>query len=82
MAHASFPSLNTDNNIAFAQDIQLDGFRDTPFDTLVDIVLPDGLGEIRLLLGKEEGVDASVKMGILGTVSFVYWNATTETAYA
>jgi hypothetical protein len=57
--------LNADDNVTFAQDVQLDGFRDPPLDTLVDVILPDGLAKVRLLLGDEEGVDASVEMGVL-----------------
>lgn len=65
MAFAAAPALNADDVVAFDQDAQLDGLGDTPLEAAVDVFLPVGLLEVGLLLGEEEGVDATVEVGVL-----------------
>lgn len=65
VAHAAPPALHADNGVALAQNTELDSVHDTPCKTAVDILLPWGLLEIGLLLGEEEGVDATVQVGVL-----------------
>lgn len=65
MAFAAAPALNADDVVAFDQDAQLDGLGDTPLEAAVDVFLPVGLLEVGLLLGEEEGVDATVEVRVL-----------------
>jgi len=50
VTHTTTPTLNTDDRVAFGEDVQLDAFLDTPLETVVDILLPVGLVEVRLAL--------------------------------
>lgn len=50
MALAATPALNTNNVVAFAQQTELDGLKNTPLQTTIDIFLPVRLVEVGLLL--------------------------------
>lgn len=65
MAFATAPALNADDLVALVEDVELEGFHDPPLETAIDILLPVGQFEVRLLLREQEWVDASVQMGIL-----------------
>ena len=65
VAHSASPALHADDGIALAENTELDCVHDAPLETAVDILLPWGLLEIGLLLGEEEGVDATVQVGVL-----------------
>jgi hypothetical protein len=65
VTHATSPALHTDDGVATGEDTELDGVHDAPLETLVDIFLPRGLIEVRLLFVEEERVHSAVEMGIL-----------------
>lgn len=65
VAHAAPPALHADDGLTLAQNTKLNGVHDTPCETAVDVLLPWGLLEVGLLLGEEEGVDATVQVGVL-----------------
>ncbi len=65
MAFAAAPPLHTHNEIAFVENAELDSLRDTPNQTLINILLPIGILEVRLGLGKEERIDTAVKVRVL-----------------
>ena len=65
MAHAAPPALHADDGRALGENAELDGVHDAPLETAVDVLLPRGLFEVRLLLGEVEGVYAAVKVGVL-----------------
>ena len=65
MTHTTPPALHTDHNLSLLQHAELDGLRNTPLQTTVHILLPDGHVEIGLALREEEGVDTSVEMRVL-----------------
>lgn len=65
MTHTPTPALDTNYWVAFAEDIQLDGLRDTPLEAVVHVLLPVGFVEIGLTLWEQEWVDATVKVGVL-----------------
>lgn len=66
MALAASPSLNTHNAVALAEDAELDGLSNTPFETPVDILLPVHTTEVGLWLREQERVDSSIKVGVSG----------------
>lgn len=59
------PSLNTDDIVAFAQDAELDGLGDPPFETSVDVFLPIVFVEIGLHLFEEERIDSAIEVRVL-----------------
>jgi hypothetical protein len=65
MAHATAPALDANNHVAARDDFEIETFADTPFQTAVDVLLPDRNVKVGFLLGEEEGVDAAVQMGVL-----------------
>ena len=65
MAHASAPTLNADNRVTRSDDLELEAMLDTPLEALVDILLPDVDVEVGLFLREEEGIDATIKVGVL-----------------
>ena len=65
VTHTTSPALNADNSLAFAENAKLDCVHDAPLETAVNILLPRGRLEVRLLLGEVEGVHATVQVGIL-----------------
>ena len=65
MALAATPALNTDNVVTFAQHTQLDGLKDTPSETTIDVFLPVRLVKVGLLLWEIEWVDTTVEVRIL-----------------
>jgi hypothetical protein len=65
MAHATAPALDANDHVAARDDVEIETFADTPFQTAVDVLLPDGDVEVGFLLGEEEGVDTAVQMGVL-----------------
>lgn len=69
VAFAAAPSLDADYKVAFVQDAKLDGLRDAPYQTLVNILLPVGTLEVRLGFWEEERIDAAIKVRILPCVS-------------
>lgn len=69
VTHTTTPALDTDHRIALSEDIELDGFCDTPLETVVDIFLPIGLVEVRFTFWEQERIDAAVEVRVLGMVS-------------
>lgn len=69
MPFAAAPSLHTHHEVAFIQNAELDALRDTPYQTLVNILLPISILEVRLGLGKEERIDTAVEVRVLWLVS-------------
>lgn len=66
MAEAAPPALDADDGVALLEHTELECVADTPFEALVDILLPgDGL-EVGLLLVVVEGVDAAVQVRVAG----------------
>lgn len=65
VAHSSSPALDTDHRVALVKDTKLDGIHDSPLQTAVDIFLPWGGVEVRLLLGEIEWIYATIQMGVL-----------------
>jgi hypothetical protein len=65
MSHTASPALHADDCVTTSKDAKLDGVHDAPCETLVDIFLPRSLIEVGFLLIEEEGVYATVKMGVL-----------------
>jgi hypothetical protein len=65
VTHTTPPALNTDDRVAFGEDVQLDAFLDTPLEAVVHILLPVGLVEVRLALWEQEWIDAAVEVGVL-----------------
>ena len=65
MAHTTPPALHADDGITLVENTELDRVHDAPLETAVNILLPWGLLEVGLLLGEEEGVDATVQVGVL-----------------
>ena len=65
MSLAATPALNTDDVVAFAQHAQLDGLKNTPLETTIDIFLPVCLLKVGLLFWEIEWVDTTVEVGIL-----------------
>lgn len=67
MALASAPTLDTDNVVSLVDDTELDTVGDSPLEAAVNVLLPDLDVEVGLVLGEEEGPDATVKVRILQT---------------
>ncbi len=67
MAHAAAPTLDADNDVALAQDAELDGLVDAPLQPMVHVLLPVRVLIVRLLLWEQEGIDASVQMRVLNS---------------
>jgi hypothetical protein len=65
VAHSSSPALDTDHRVALVKDTKLNGIHDSPLQTAVNIFLPWGGVEVRLLLGEIERIYATIQMGIL-----------------
>lgn len=65
MAFATTPALDADDVVTFTQDSQFDGLEDTPLQTAINILLPIGLVEVRLLLREQEGINPTIEMRIL-----------------
>lgn len=65
MPLAATPSLNTDHIVASGQDAELDGLRDPPLETSVDIFLPVVLVKVGLILIEQERIDAAIQVRIL-----------------
>lgn len=63
------PALHTDHQIILLQNAKIDGILDAPLEAAINILLPVCFVEVGLLLRIEEGVDTSVKVGILDIVS-------------
>jgi len=57
--------LHANNWVTLVQDTELDSILDTPLQTAVNILLPWDLLEVGLGFGEIEGVDTTVKVGIL-----------------
>ena len=68
MTHPTSPTLNADDHVAFAEDAQGDGLGNSPFETIIDVVLPIRRVEIRLLLREQKGIYTAIEMRILETV--------------
>lgn len=66
VAHAALPALDNDDRVVVGQDIEFQRLGNCPLDTSVDILLPVDLGEIGLLLGKVEGVHATIQVRVPG----------------
>lgn len=71
MAFTAAPALNTNNQVALGEDPQFDGLRYAPLETLVHVLLPIRILEVRLRLREKERVDSTVKVRILIHVSAV-----------
>ena len=65
MAHTSPPALYTDHGITLAQNTELDSVHDAPLEATVDILLPWGTLEVRLVLREVEGVYTTVQVRVL-----------------
>ena len=63
------PALHTNHQIILLQNAKIDGILDAPLEAAINILLPVCFIEVGLLLRVEEGVDTSVKVGILDIVS-------------
>lgn len=59
------PSLNTDDIVTFAQDAEVDGLGDPPFEASVDVFLPIVFVEIGLRLFEEERIDSAIEVRVL-----------------
>lgn len=66
VAHATLPALDNDHSIVGGQDTEVQCLGDTPLDTPVDVLLPVDLGEVGLVLGEVEGINATVQVGVPG----------------
>ena len=71
VAFASAPALNTNDQVALGEDPQFDGLGYAPLETLVHVLLPIRILEVRFRLREKERVDSTVKVGILLHVSVV-----------
>jgi hypothetical protein len=65
VAHSAAPALYTHHTVTLADNTQLDTVGNTPFQTTVDIFLPDLDVEIWFLLGEVEGIDTTVEVRVL-----------------
>lgn len=65
MPLASAPSLNADDEVALGNDFEFQTLSNTPFETTVDILLPDLDVEVRFLFGEVEWVDATIEVRVL-----------------
>lgn len=65
MTHTTPPALNADNVVALVDNTELETVGDGPFETTINILLPDLDIEVGLLLGEEEGPHTAVEVGVL-----------------
>lgn len=65
VAHAAPPALDAHDWVTLVKDTELDGVVDAPLEAAVDVLLPRSVLEVWLLLVEEEGINATVKVGIL-----------------
>lgn len=68
MPFATAPALDADDIVTPAQDAELDGFANPPFEAAIHILLPIILAEVGLLLWEDEGIDTTIQMGILSSM--------------
>jgi len=61
------PALDDNNSLALVEDVESHSVAESPLDAAIDILLPVDLGEVGLSLGEEEGIHATVKMGVSGS---------------
>jgi hypothetical protein len=52
--------LHAHYRITFGDDFEFEALGDTPFQTSIDVFLPDTNVEVWYWLGKEEGIDTAV----------------------
>lgn len=65
VAHSTAPALHAHDRIALVQHTQVDGVLDAPLEATVDVLLPWHLSEVGLRLVEEEGIHATVEVGVL-----------------
>jgi hypothetical protein len=65
VAHSASPSLDTNDGISLVEDTKFDCIHDAPLQATIDILLPWLAVEVGLGLGKVEGVDTTVQVGVL-----------------
>lgn len=63
VTHTTLPALNNHDGVAGGQNLELKGVVDSPLDAAIHILLPVDLREVRLGLGEQERVHATVQMG-------------------
>jgi len=69
VAQTASPALNGDDGAAVLQYTQPLGLVHTPLQPLVDILLPDNIVEVGLLLGVVEGIHATGQVRVAGSSS-------------
>ena len=65
MAHTASPSLDANDGVSLVEDTEFDCVHDAPLQAAIDILLPRLAVEVGLGLGKVEGVDTTVQVGVL-----------------
>lgn len=68
VAQASSPALYGDDDITLVDQTKTHGLVHSPSQTLVNVVLPYNLGEIRLSFGVNKGIDTTIQVRVSGGV--------------
>lgn len=62
ISQPSSPALHGNNGVALAQQTKTHSLVHSPPQTLVNVILPDGLVEVWLSLRVNEGIDTTVQV--------------------